>query len=333
MNMNSNPKVIIAGAGSIGCYVGGLLQLAGHDTSFLGRGHIEGELDKFGLTLSDYSGNEEHIEGGKVDFHTAPEILGNADIILVCVKSGATADLTRQIKQHASSSAIVVSLQNGLRNGETLKSILNGFDVRSGMVPFNVVHLGQGKFHRGTSGSIVVENGEPNVASMLQTGKLGIEASSDMPEILWGKLLINLNNAVNALSGTPLLEQISNREWRKIMAAQIDEGLAVLKAEGIKPKPPIPAPAWALPKILRLPDFLFKRIAKQMISIDPTARSSMWEDLQSGRKTEIDELQGEIIRLGEKHGLPTPVNHRLFTKVKEAEAEGSGSPKLKPDQL
>lgn len=136
-----------------------------------------------------------------------------------------------------------------------------------------------------------------------------------MESILCGKLLVNLNNALNAISDVPLVEELSNRKWRLKLADQMEEGLAVLKAEGVTPSPPSPVPAWVLPYILRFPTPLFRAAAKQMLAIDPKARSSMWDDLQHGRKTEIDELQGEIIRLGEKHGIPTPVNSSVAQQI------------------
>ena len=137
-----------------------------------------------------------------------------------------------------------------------------------------------------------------------------------MDSILWGKLLVNLNNALNALSDMPLLDQLDDRKWRTRMADQWDEALTVMRAAGISPKPPTPAPPGLIPPILRLPTPLFRLIAKQMLTIDPQARSSMWEDLQRGRKTEVDELQGEIVRLGKKHGIPTPENARTYDEIR-----------------
>ncbi len=141
-----------------------------------------------------------------------------------------------------------------------------------------------------------------------------------MTSVLWGKLLINLNNALNALSGLTLIEQLSNREWRLKMAAQMSEGLAVMTAAGITPKPPAPVPAWIIPYLLRLPTPLFRIAAKKMFAIDPEARSSMCEDIRLGRKTEIDELQGEIIKLGREFTVATPVNKEILAKIKELES-------------
>ena len=122
-----------------------------------------------------------------------------------------------------------------------------------------------------------------------------------MAGVLWGKLMLNLNNALNALSGVPLATQLADRRWRLILARQIAEALGVLKAAGIKPARIEGVPPGMIPRILRLPDWLFRRVARRMLAIDPEARSSMWEDLHRHRPTEIGYLQGAILALAQKH--------------------------------
>ena len=312
-------KVAIAGAGSIGCFVGGLMAAAGRDVTFLGRRRIEDEMQHHGLRLTDFAGMDITIDGSCISASTRPDVLSAADVILVCVKSGSTLEMADLIRKNAKDSAIVVSLQNGVNNAGTLRANLPGFDVRSGMVPFNVVHMGDGRFHRGTSGTIMIESGTPDLTPLMNVRNLQVQSQSDMQSVLWGKLLVNLNNALNALSDLPLVEELAAPEWRLKLATQMSEALKVMIAEGIRPNPPSPVPAWILPYILRLPTPLFRSVAKQMLSIDPEARSSMWEDLKNGRKTEIGELQGEIIRLGEKHNIPVPENRKIMEQIRERE--------------
>jgi 2-dehydropantoate 2-reductase len=153
-----------------------------------------------------------------------------------------------------------------------------------------------------------------------------------MPGVQWGKLLLNLNNAINALSDLPLRDQLSQRPWRAILAAQMAEGLAAMKAAGISPvTSPLPAPL--LPFVLRLPDSVFRVLAGRMLKIDPQARSSMWEDLKLRRRTEIDYLQGAIVRLAAQHGGRAPLSERITTLVRSAEAARQGSPGLRPAQF
>ncbi|MGI9349998.1 MAG: 2-dehydropantoate 2-reductase [Rhizobiaceae bacterium] len=314
-----NTKIIIAGAGSVGCFVGGLLAAAKREVTFLGRKRITEDINRFGLHLTDFSGMDVKLDSGALVTSITPEILSSADVILVCVKSGATIEMGELIGNYARDSAVVVSLQNGVNNADTLRGLLPEYDVRAGMVSFNVVQMGKGRFHRGTSGKIVIEAGDPELAPLLGIQNLPVQSDGDMKSVLWGKLLVNLNNALNALSGLPLVDELADRNWRLKLAEQMSEALQAMKAENIAPRPPSPVPAWILPHILRLPTPVFRLVAKQMLSIDPAARSSMWEDLKNGRKTEIGELQGEIVRLGEKHGIPTPENHAVMGQIYERE--------------
>lgn len=316
-------KIAIAGAGSIGCFVGGVLAQAGHNVCFLARPRIVKAVASEGLTLTDYEGLQAHLTG--LEMTEDPSVLAQADIVLVCVKSAATAEIATEVAAHAPDHAIVVSLQNGVRNADILRAALPNHDVRAGMVPFNVVPKGPTAFHRGTSGNILVEAGPlPD----LSTKAVGWEQVSDIKGIQWGKLLINLGNAINALSDLPLLQTLQDRAWRRLMADQMSEALGIMKANGITPAKTTAAPPKLVPFILRLPTPLFKRVAAQMLTIDAEARSSMWDDLTQRRPTEVDALQGEIIRLAEQQNLQAPLNSRLRQLIKSAEAKGDGPPGL-----
>jgi 2-dehydropantoate 2-reductase len=313
--MNANPHMLIFGAGSIGCFIGGLLQTNGNRISFLGRKYSVSELQTHGLHLTDFNGMNQTIPADALDITDDETSIKQVDIILVCVKSSATQNAAETIRKYAKPDAIIVSLQNGVRNADVLSELLPDFDIRAGMVPFNVVNLGKGHFHRGTSGILKIASGTPDIGILLNGSNLECQSSDQMQNILWGKLLVNLNNALNALSDMPLVDQLSDRDWRKRLAQQMDEALTVMNAADIQPTPPSPVPAWVLPYILRLPTPLFRIVAKQMLAIDPKARSSMWEDLQKGRQTEIDEFQGEIIRLGKKHGIATPEISKIYDEI------------------
>ena len=154
-----------------------------------------------------------------------------------------------------------------------------------------------------------------------------------MTAALWGKLILNLNNALNALAGMPLVEELADHRWRRLLAAQIDEALSVLRAAGVRPGVVEGVPPWVIPLILRLPDSLFRLVARRMLAIDPQARSSMWEDLLRGRVTEVDYLQGAILQLAKRIGAATPMTERIIGLIKEAEKAGSGSPCLQPSDI
>ena len=330
MAENGRPTIVIAGAGSIGCFVGGVIAHGGGDVRFLGRERISAMILEHGLRVTDHDGLDARIAPADLKVSTDPSVLAEADIVIVTVKSGATAEMGALIAAHAPTAAKIVSLQNGISNADVLRDTLPGRDVRAGMIAYNVLNAGEGRFHRGTGGNIVIEAGEGDLAQTLNKPDLAVHESSDIRSVQWGKLLINLNNALNALSGAPLLEELSNREWRSLFADQIAEGLPALKAEGVKPRSAFPLPIAALPHVMRLPTPLYRMVAGPSLKIDPQARSSMWEDLEQGRNTEIGELQETIVALCEKHALPAPVNARVAALIRECEEKGGGSPKMTP---
>jgi len=331
--MVANRPIAIAGAGSIGCFAGGVLAHAGRQVTLLARPRVIEEINGNGLTVTGFEGLDRRLTANELTLSDDPAILQDAGVVLVTVKSTDTAGVADLIARHASADAIVVSLQNGVGNVSVLRERLGGRRVLAGMVPFNVIALGQGRYHRATSGHIVIEQDAADTAAKLSVPHLQVRPSDNIVGVQWGKLLVNLNNALNALSGLRLREQLAQRPWRLLLAEQIAEGLATIKAEGIKPVAPTPVPLALTPPLLRLPDAAFRLLLGRAMKIDPEARSSMWEDLQRGRRTEIDYLQGVIVSIAERRGRDAPLSKRIVALIKRAEAEGKGSPGLTPDAI
>jgi 2-dehydropantoate 2-reductase len=325
--------IVVAGAGAIGCFVGGMLAAADRRVALLVRPRVKTEIERFGLRLTDFGGAEKKLGAGQLALSEDPAIFHSAGIVLVTVKSADTADVADQIAQHAPQDAVIVSLQNGVGNVAILNERLDGRRVLAGMVPFNVVAMGEGRFHRSTSGDITVGEDADNTAAALSVPDLAIRASRDIVGVQWGKLIINLNNALSALSDMPLAAQLASRDWRRLFADQMAEGLAVLKAAGITPASATPIPPNWTPTLLRLPDMVFNAILGRTMKIDPEARSSMWQDLKQGRKTEIDYLQGAMIALAGKNNVDVPLMRRIVALIKEAETSGKGPPRLSPQQI
>jgi 2-dehydropantoate 2-reductase len=332
-SMIATRPISVAGAGSIGCFVGGVLADAGRRVSLLARPRVIAEIESNGLRVTSFEGFDRKAPSSQLLLSDDPSIFQDAGVVLVAVKSTDTADVADLIARHAPSDAVVVSLQNGVGNVSVLRERLAGRRVLAGMVPFNVIALGQGRFHRATSGDIVIEQDEAGTAAQLSVPHLTMRATDNIAGVQWGKLLLNLNNALNALSGLPLREQLAQRSWRKLFADQMSEGLAAIKAEGIKPVASTPVPPALTPYLLRLPDTVFQLLLGRTMKIDPEARSSMWEDLQRGRRTEIDYLQGVVTRIAERQGLKTPLSERIVALIKRAEAAGKGSPGLTPERI
>ena len=152
--------IAILGAGSIGCYVGGRLAAVGGKVLFIGRERLQGVLQQNGLQLSHFNQSQVRVRPEQFEIITHVDMpagmpgsratqeqlprLVEADIVLVAVKSQDTLVAAKQLKQYIKPSTIVISLQNGVGNVAALKSVLVGFSVVGGMVPFNVVNQGEG---------------------------------------------------------------------------------------------------------------------------------------------------------------------------------------------
>jgi 2-dehydropantoate 2-reductase len=331
--MISERSICVAGAGSIGCFVGGMYAAAGHRVALLARPRVIGEINGHGLRLTGFDGLERRIAPERLTLSENPSIFSGAGAVLVSVKSADTATVAGLIAEHAPADAVIVSLQNGIGNVPVLRQRLPGRRVLAGMVPFNVVARGEGRFHRATSGDIVIEQDDADAAKRLSVPGLKLRPTDNIAGVQWGNLLVNLNNALNALSDLPLRQQLADRGWRRLFADQLAEGLKVVRAEGIRPVSSTPVPAGLTPHLLRLPDALFATLLRGAMKVDPEARSSMWEDLQRGRRTEIDYLQGVIIAIAEQRGLEVPLSRRVMALVKAAEAAGKGAPRLTPEQI
>jgi len=325
--------IAMAGAGSIGCFVGGMLAGAGKSVSLLARPRIIAEIQSNGLRVTTSEGIDQYVPPSAIALSDDPSIFRDARIVLVCVKSADTGDVADAIAQYASPDAVIVSLQNGVGNAAVLREKLPGRHVLAGMVPFNVMEKGGGRFHRGTAGDIVIERDDADTATQLSVPGLTIQGTDNIAGVQWGKLLVNLSNALNALSNLPLKQELAQRPWRRLFADQIAEGLVVMKAEGIKPVSATPIPASWMPHLLRLPDALFELVMARAMKIDPEARSSMWADLKRGRRTEIDYLQGVIVEIAERYGLAVPLSKRIVALVKSAETSAKGSPGLTPERI
>jgi 2-dehydropantoate 2-reductase len=316
-------RICIYGAGSIGCYLGGRLAAGGSDVGFVGRPGIGEELRAHGLALTHYDGGGWHVTPDAVAFSTEPGAAAFAELILVTVKSGATAQAAAELAGVVRAGAVVVSFQNGLGNAETLRAALPGRTVLAGMVPFNVVRRGAGAFHQATEGGLDVQDDEalaPFLADFARAGP-ALHRHREMGPVQWAKLLLNLNNAVNALSGLPLKAELAQRDYRRCLALAQNEALGLLKQAGIAPARLTPLPAGWIPALLTLPDALFALLARRMLAIDPLARSSMADDLAAGRLTEVDWINGEIMRLAGRLGRQAPINARLAALVHAAERE------------
>ncbi len=305
--------VLVMGAGSVGCFVGGSLAAEGVRVTFVGRLRVLQLLARRGLTLTDLDGNERHVPAAGL--HLAEEVPAGARpaLVLLTVKSGATAQAAAQLGAALPAGTPVLSLQNGVSNAATASQAAPTLQLLPGMVPYNIAELEDGAFHRGTAGRLAAQDDRVlrHWRSVFERAGVPIDLHADLAPVQWGKLLLNLNNPVNALSGLPLREQLLQRGYRRCLATLMDEALEALSWAGIAPAQLAAVPARRLPAILRLPTPLFRLVAARMLRIDAKARSSMADDLALGRLTEIGALCGEVVRLAAGNGARAPRNAKM----------------------
>jgi 2-dehydropantoate 2-reductase len=305
--------VLVMGAGTIGCFIGGSLAAAGVRVAFVGRPRVLGALSSRGITLTDLDCISNHVAPGMIQLSEMVPPGIRPGLVLLTVKSGATAEAATELGASLPAGTAVLSLQNGISNAAVASEIAPALNILPGMVPYNVAEIGPGAFHRGTVGRLAAKD-DPALrrwVAVFERAGIPIDLHADLLPIQWGKLLLNLNNPINALSGLPLRQELLQRGYRRCLAALMDEALNELDMAGIKPAQLAAVPAAKLPGILRLATPLFRLVAARMLRIDAKARSSMADDLALGRRTEIDALCGEVVRLAKANGSKAPRNAKM----------------------
>ncbi|HWC24032.1 MAG TPA: 2-dehydropantoate 2-reductase [Flexivirga sp.] len=308
--------ICIVGAGSIGCYVGGRLAASGTQVTLVGRAAMQDRVGR-GMRLVDLNGESLEVTP---EFSTDPSVASAADLVIVTVKSGANKHVADQLRPVLTEGAVVLNLQNGIHGGADLRAGLPGHRVVTGMVGFNVVRDGA-TFHRTTAGDIMAGT-DPIWATYgeaFAAAGLPVEQRPDMDAVLRAKLLLNLNNAINALSGMPLRAELGIRDFRRCLSMAQLEALHVMGRSGPAPAKLTELSPALMARALRVPDPVFRRLGSKVLAIGPTARSSMADDLAAGRATEVDWINGAVVDLAGEAGMKAPVNARLVSLVHDAE--------------
>ena len=312
-------QLAIYGAGSTGCYLGGLMQLCGHKVSLICRARIRDSImNAGGITLTDYTGQNEKVVPSALITRLTDETFDAVFVTLKCHQLEAAVD---DLKQLAEDGAQLLFMQNGLDSLDAILNELPSHAVKQGVIPFNILSQDNAHFHRGTEGILLFHQTSVTQQLAKQLGAIGFpcELNKDMKPVIYGKLLLNLNNALNALANQPIKTQLENRKLRKVYAAAQREWLEVANMEGVElAQFTAVRPSW-MPAILSLPNWIFLRLAKAMLDIDPHARSSMWEDIKLGRKTEIAFLNGAIVKRAEKLGIDVPINKKITALIHKIE--------------
>lgn len=305
MSASSPLQVTVLGAGAVGCFFGGMLARAGHGVTLVGRpAHVEA-IARDGLRM------ETKMFDAHVRLQAVADVsqAAGADVVLFCVKSGDTEAAGRELRAALRPDTLVVCLQNGVDNAERLRQVLPEHAVAAAVVYVATEMAGPGHLRHHGRGELVIEpaRGVEPLAQALVAAGVPTEVSSDVRGALWFKLVLNsAYNAISAIAQKPYGECVPGPGIPEVMRDVIDECLAVAAAEGVK----LPAD----PHVA----------AGQLVASMPAQYSSTAQDMARGKPTEIDFLNGYVVRRGEALGIPTPANRALWALVKLMEARAPG---------
>lgn len=316
---------LIFGAGLIGCYLGGALAHRNHSVTFLCRKKVRQKLAK-GIKLSDYQMHSAQIKKLSFCEPASPKSVtcdsqDFFDIIWLTVKCTGVERASVELASYVGPKTVIICCQNGLGSEQLIKARFPDNMVLRAMVPFNVVEMAQGHYHRGSEGALTIEDDDSSGQwlnggiSSIVSELLPVGTSQDMDALLWAKLQLNLGNSVNALADIPVKAMLEQRAYRLVIASLMDELLAVTEAQKIKLPKVTALPGQWIPKVLRLPNILFKLVANKMLAIDPNVRTSMWWDVSQGKPTEIDHLNGAIVEAATTLGIECPSNKRVISLI------------------
>jgi 2-dehydropantoate 2-reductase len=294
-------KVAVVGAGAVGCYYGGMLARAGHDVTLIGRPrHVEA-IERQGLRLETQTFDERI----RVSASSEGSAVQSAQLVLLCVKSTDTESAAAAIKPHLAPDALVLSLQNGVENADRLRAILPQ-DVLAAVVYIGTEMAGPGHVRHHGRGELIIERSRASdeLAQALIAAGVPTDISDNVRGALWAKLILNCAyNALSAITQLPYGRLVKGAGITAVMRDVVDECLAVAKADDVT----IPGDV----------DAAIRKIAETV----PGQYSSTAQDLARGKPSEIDHLNGVIVRRGEALGVATPVNRLLHAIVKLLESK------------
>lgn len=317
---------IVFGAGLIGCYLGGVLTALGFRTSLVCRPSVKDKLN-LGIRLTDYEHHQTKVR--QLDVINSEQSSSNiiditkADFLWLTVKCTGVEQAIADIAPWVNKQTVIFCCQNGLGSDAAVKQAYPDNVVLRVMVPFNVVELSAGHYHRGSEGDMTIELTDSSydlvtsLVSKLHSELLPIKTTKDMHALLWAKLQLNLGNSVNALADIPVKAMLEQRGYRRVIALLMSELLQVTDTLEIKLPNITAVSAHKIPMILRLPNFIFSRVANKMLQVDPNVRSSMWWDVSQGKPTEIEHLNGAILKQAKTLNIACPANEKISSLIRQ----------------
>jgi len=310
-------KILIAGAGTVGSAFGAFLRKSGHDVALLGREeHLEA-IRRDGLAVSGIWGDH-NVKGFSL-FTRVSDITGPFDAVFICVKSFDTAKTAFEIKPLLAENTLLISLQNGLGNVEAISAATGHPLILGGRVIFGIALTAPGKikitvytepvmigFPRdlGRGVSPVAAERAKDLARAIDAAGIPCRFTGKIEKYLWAKMLYNCAlNPLGALHRVHYGALMENPAWKARMDGIIREIFSVAKVRGV----PL---LWERPE-----DFLAVFYGK-LVPDTYNHRSSMLQDIEKGRRTEIESMNGMIVKYGKEAGIPTPLNLEMVEGIK-----------------
>ncbi|MFZ5633645.1 MAG: ketopantoate reductase family protein [Bacillota bacterium] len=299
-------NIAVIGAGAMGSLFGAYLSAGGNRVTLVDvwGEHVEA-INKNGLQVEESNGTRTF----SVPAATDPGTLGPQDLVVIFVKSYHTAGSLKNAANLFSGNTAVLTLQNGLGNAEIIHAIAGDVTLIAGTTSHGATVLGPGRIRHAGAGETVIGviSGDSDRAAEIaaEFSRCGLEtrATEDIAGLLWGKLLVNVGiNPLTALCGVTNGRLVEMESTLQLMKMLVDEGEAVARTIGIS---------------LPYSDPFAK--VKGVAVATGANRSSMLQDVDRGRRTEIDFINGAIVREGKKVGVPTPCNEFVTLLVKALE--------------
>jgi len=301
-------NIAVMGAGAVGCYYGAMLARAGHEVVLIGRAQHVQAIEHDGLRLETQQ-FDEHIGPVHLSASVDPAAVSGAQLVLFCVKSPDTESAGAAIGPHLAADTLVLTLQNGVDNAERLRGAITQ-EVAAAVVYVATEMAGPGHVRHHGRGELVIEPSTQSaiIAQTFAAASIPTEISANVRGALWAKLILNCAyNALSAISQLPYGRLVASVGVQASIRDVVTECIAVARADGV-----------SLPADIGL---AVNRIAKTM----PGQYSSTAQDLARGKHSEIDHLNGYIVRRGAALGVATPANRLLHTLVKLIEDKASGA--------
>jgi 2-dehydropantoate 2-reductase len=295
-------KILVIGAGAVGGYFGGILAKGGEDVTFVARGKHLDSLKTAGLRIRSYKGDLSLM----VNAIDNPEEIGKVDLILVCVKSYDTEEATLQCMKNIGEGTIVLSLQNGVDNEERIGKIVGINKVLGGVALIGSELNNSWEIWHHTAGKIIIgeldgriSDRVRKVAYIFKKADIPCSISNDIQKELWKKLVWNAAfNSVSAVTRSNLQEIMECEETRELVRLIMTEVLNIARGIGHDLDEGIIEEYLVLPERSR------------------EVRTSTLQDLLKHKHLEIDAINGVVVKIGKKLGIPTPYNNSLYALLK-----------------